>query len=469
MTGTGYGDRDLSHICHKCGGEINQDLLRIAKFKKDSENLIMRDWPLGGTILSTKTGGPDGPVMSEVSSYFNTFPNRLISIALRSKVLELTNLNYYRSPTMLDVRDLIENSIKDKNIVKKVNSKTAFESGALRREERLAVRKMMSRYWENPSVFALELGGAVIRQSVFVDKMYTLDWLHSPAAKETMKRLLVKYQRFVQIMATYPLHVAVPTLDVDLGWHTHQLSPKSYYDYTFDKCKKFIDHDDKMDEDQLNTGFEWTSKTYQKLFQGVYSECTCWYCEGNSPCPLRMWLLLTPPAIRSKHISSAGRIFGTSTHEKVADKFHDSGAAKLCPPDNSAHISAHSAVKALESSTRAVVYDRMRARRQQELDTAYEKACKRAKSKGRPVPSRDAYYYGPWGYPYMMYGPWMAYGYYPGIYAYGDPYCMPMGVGMAGACAAGTCSGGVAAGGCGGAGGCGTGGGCVSLLFILLF
>jgi hypothetical protein len=39
---------------------------------------------------------------------------------------------------------------------------------------------------------------------------------------------------------------------------------------------------------------------------------------------------------------------------------------------------------------------------------------------------------------------------------------MPMGAGMAGACAAGTCSGGVAAGGCGGPGGCGNGGGCVS-------
>ncbi|KAH8774025.1 hypothetical protein BGZ57DRAFT_894252 [Hyaloscypha finlandica] len=444
MTGTGYGDRDLSYICHKCGGEINQDLLRVAKFKKDSENLILRDWPLGGTILSTTTGGPDGPIASEAFTHFNTFPNRLISMALRSKVLELTNPNCYRKPTMLDVRDLIENSIKDKNIVKKVNSKSTFESCALRRQERLAVRKMMSRYWENSSVFALELGGAVIRQSVFVDKMYSLDWLHSPAAKETMKRLLLKYQRFIQIMATYPLHVAVPTLDVDLGWHTHQLSPRPYYDYTVEKCKKFIDHDDKMDEDQLNTSFEWTSKTYQKLFQGVYSECTCWYCE----------------AIRSKHISSAGRLFGTSTHEKVADKFYDSGAAKLCPPDNSAHISAHSAVKALESSTRARVYDAMRARRQQELDTAYDKACRRARNKGRPVPSRDAYYYGPWGYPYMMYGPWMAYGYYPGIYAYGDPYCMPMGAGMAGACAAGTCSGGVAAGGCGGAGGCGTGGGC---------
>jgi hypothetical protein len=179
--------------------------------------------------------------------------------------------------------------------------------------------------------------------------------------------------------------------------------------------------------------------------------------------------LLTNKAIRSKHISNSGRLFGTSTHEKIADKFYDSGAAKLCPPDNSAHISAHSAVKSIETSTRSVVYDAIRARRQQELDRAYEKACKRARAKNRQVPSRDAYYYGPWGYPYMMYGPWMAYGYYPGIYMYGNPYCMPMGAGMAGACAAGTCSGGVAAGGCGGPGGCGNGGGCVSRPLFLFF
>jgi hypothetical protein len=280
MTGIGYGDRDLSYVCHKCGGEVNHDLLKVAKFKREVENLIMRDWPLGGTILSVTTGGPDGPTQSEASSHPNTFPNRLISMGLRSKILELTNPNYYNKPDMTDIRKLIEDGIKDKNLVKHVNGKSGVQTGYLKSQERLAIRKMMSRYWENSSVFALELGGAVIRQSIFVDKMYGLDWLHSPAAKETMKRLLLKYQRFIQIMATYSLHVAVPTLDVDLGWHTHQLSPRPYYNYTMAKCKKFIDHDDKMAEDQLNEGFEWTSKTYQKLFQDVYSECTCWYCEG---------------------------------------------------------------------------------------------------------------------------------------------------------------------------------------------
>jgi hypothetical protein len=111
--------------------------------------------------------------------------------------------------------------------------------------------------------------------------MYSLDWLHSPAARQTITRLLEQYARFIEVMATFPLNSTVPTLDVDHGWHTHQLFPKAYFDYTVVKCRKFIDHNDKIDEDALSAGFEWTSKAYEKLFQEVYSECTCWYCEGK--------------------------------------------------------------------------------------------------------------------------------------------------------------------------------------------
>ncbi|KUJ24676.1 uncharacterized protein LY89DRAFT_605468 [Mollisia scopiformis] len=430
MNGQGFGDRDLSFFCLKCGSEVNHDLLRVTKFKKDTENLIMRDWPLGGTILSPEIGAPVAPTTIEWNTYPYTFPNRLVGLELRAQVIELVNNG---NPTMNDIKELIEGAIKDKSVVKKVNSKSVFESGVLKRQERLAIRKMMSRYWENPSIFALELGGAVIRQSVFVDKMYQIDWLHSPAARQTMDRLLQKYSRFIHIIATYPSNTAVPTLDVDLGWHTHQLSTKSYFDYTMVKCKKYIDHDDKMDEDALSSGFEWTSKTYEKLFNEVYSECTCWYCE----------------AIRSKHISRSNKIFGTSKHEKVLNNFYDSGAAKLCPPDNSAHISSHNAVKVVESEARTAVYAALRRRRELELEEAYKKACKRAQAKGRPIPPRQDYYYGAWGYPYLMYGPWMSYGMMGGVYYAGDPCVMPMGAGMAGNCAAGTCSGGVGAGGCG--------------------
>jgi hypothetical protein len=281
MLGTGYGDRGLSYICHKCGGTINHDLLRVAKFRKDTENLIIRDWPLGGTIIAPSTGTPVTPTaMSQKEPVL--FPNRLVAIELRVPVLELINPRSTNEPTMNDVKNLIENAIANRLIIRKAAAAPTMVVGRLVGAEKLAVRKMMSRYWENTSIFALELGGAVIRQSVFVEKMHDIDWLRSPAARSTMERLLTKYTRFMTIIAENPANVAVPTLDVDLAWHTHQLSPQSYFSYTVEKCRKFIDHDDKIDEDALSTSFEWTSKTYQNLFHEVYSECTCWYCEGNS-------------------------------------------------------------------------------------------------------------------------------------------------------------------------------------------
>lgn len=89
------------------------------------------------------------------------------------------------------------------------------------------------------------------------------------------------------IMTEYPMSLTVPTLDVDLAWHTHQLAPRAYYKFSTyntamstSKEAKFIDHNDKIDEDQLSNSFELTSKTYLEKFNEVYSECTCWYCEG---------------------------------------------------------------------------------------------------------------------------------------------------------------------------------------------
>lgn len=157
--------------------------------------------------------------------------------------------------------------------------------------------------------------------------------------------------------------------------------------------------------------------------------------------------MLTTIAIRAKHSSSAGKFFGTDKHEKVTNNFYDSGAAKLCPPDNSAHISSHNAVRITHSDIRQRVFLTLRARHEIALDDAYKKACKRAAAKGRPVPVRDQYLYGGFGYPYMMYGPYMAYPMMGGYYYAGDPCMMATGAGMHGACAAGTCSGGVAAGG----------------------
>lgn len=127
-----------------------------------------------------------------------------------------------------------------------------------------------------------------------------MDWIHSPAVRGTMMRLILKYGRFTELMALYANHMAVPTLDVDLAWHTQQLSPHAYYQWMVSKTGKFIDHDDKVDENKLSGAFEWTSKAYQDNFNEVYSECTCWYCE----------------AVRASHVSTVGQVFHVSKSEK---------------------------------------------------------------------------------------------------------------------------------------------------------
>ncbi len=261
----------------------------MAKFVQDVKALLVRGLPLPGTVLDPRTGKamlvPDG-VAGELDN--RTFPNRMVQRVLRVQAVELIRPGIDPAPDMTTVRQMIEPVLADPAKLRTINganSPTNFAPYRLQPLARLCVRKMMSRYWDNFSVFALDLSGAVMRQGIFVEKMCKIDWLHSPSARDTMARLLKKYSRFFSIMATHPDKVAVPTLDVDLAWHTHQLKPLAYYSFATRLTRKFIDHDDKMDESVLSDAFEWTSKRYQERYQEVYSECTCWYCEGEHPAP----------------------------------------------------------------------------------------------------------------------------------------------------------------------------------------
>ena len=434
---TGFADKSFIAACNSCSTKIVHESLRLRKFRSDMQNLRNFNIPMPGTLLSLN-GIPEsspsrfGPAQHEVF-----FPNRLILAGLLPDLLEQTDPS--RAYDFDRVRKSVQDGLRDRWLVTKANQ-TAI-SKTLKRGEKIAIRRMMSRYWENSSPFALDLVGAVLRQGVFVEKMKAIDWIHSPALESTMARLIVKYTVFFQIMAQNPGHIAVPTLDVDLAWHTHQLSPAYYYAYSTANCKgEFIDHDDKIEENKLSTAFEWTSKRYQKLTGGeVYSECTCWYCE----------------AIRESHnhqslISSSE----TSRAKSTALGLHDRKDIASNPEKNP-HISAHNAVK-----TESSAGTRIAARQQYKLERDYERAIKRAKGMGKTPPTRDAYAYSyVWGYP--MYMPM----YYPyaadpcisgGMYA-----CNPAGMsttpGAAGNCAVGSCGGGVAAGACASAtGGCGS-------------
>ncbi|KAK0719288.1 hypothetical protein B0H67DRAFT_149849 [Lasiosphaeris hirsuta] len=290
LGGNGYGDGDLHYSCTGCTITLCKELLSVAKFVTDVRTLIgPSNRPMPGTVLDPRTGMPEAPPPDDVRRKMvpRTFPNRLLKSGLnsiRTKMVELITSNSIEEPSMQDVRVEIEQILANKVLLGQLDGFSSVLPGIKYQPTptaRMCIRKMMSRYWENSSIFALDLAGAVMRQGVFIEKMYKLDWLHSPSARDTMQRLITKYKRFIGIMKTFKDKVAVPTLDVDLAWHTHQLSPSAYYTFAVSETGKFINHDDKIPEDTLSVQFEWTSRVYQDLYGEVYSECTCWYCEGT--------------------------------------------------------------------------------------------------------------------------------------------------------------------------------------------
>lgn len=154
-------------------------------------------------------------ILENVSTLDMIFPSRLLQKGELASAFGDPKDPSIATPSA--IRSIFEKAMTTKRY-HTMKAKGSSKSVPITRGERTAVRKMMSCYWDNSSIFSMDLVGAVLRQGVFIGKMHDIDWLHSPALHSTVERLLLKYTRFFQIMAKYPKHVAVPTLDIDLAW-----------------------------------------------------------------------------------------------------------------------------------------------------------------------------------------------------------------------------------------------------------
>ncbi|KAI9369131.1 hypothetical protein BJX61DRAFT_545876 [Aspergillus egyptiacus] len=459
----GYTDKHFRIDCGQCQLGITHESLRVQKFRQDVEELLERRIPMPGTFYNL------GGVPQQLDKHHRRrqsadFPNRLIKAAKRD-IREYMRSTLWVCPSVTMLRDYLGALLRDRGVMIKANPNS---NSSLCREEKVAFRRMMSRYWDNSSQFALDLVGAVVRQGTFIQKMDNIDWLHSPTVTETMHRLIRKYAIFFQIMSSNPGRMAVPTLDVDLAWHTHQLSPRRYFKYSTHRTEQdgkraiFIDHDDKVSEIKLSDAFEWTTKAYRKITDGgIYSECTCWYCEATRASDLQSRLLFPSSSAAKARVAAAN--------------LHDNPAISS-NPDKNPHISAHSAVKLKDAGTSANPNNNPCYLKFFKLRSEYEKSRRRAEKRNKTTAgkgkqrSKDddnndtdvctATYPLMWGYPVYVpyYGPYTCDPSVHGDVYAADPSCMSLQPGLPGNCASGTCGGDVTAGTCGGiAPGCSAG------------
>ncbi|KAF5025921.1 hypothetical protein F66182_1956 [Fusarium sp. NRRL 66182] len=132
----------------------------------------------------------------------------------------------------------------------------------------------------DPHDIVSKLVNNVERQRVFVQKMNRHLWVRSPALKGTLQRAVERYENYLQLFKLYPGKMLVPALDIDLVWHTSQLSAAAYKASMEARCGRFINHDDKIGRSTLVTGNDETQTLYRIHFGQEYSVCLCWECQA---------------------------------------------------------------------------------------------------------------------------------------------------------------------------------------------
>ncbi|KAG0634020.1 hypothetical protein HOY80DRAFT_912777, partial [Tuber brumale] len=168
---------------------------------------------------------------------------------------------------------------------------------------------LQSCYAETPTPHSLNLSLAVLRQGSFVDKMHNQLWIRSPAlmgrlpldsislvrarpktrsvvlinppdTSGFLQRAVNRYESYFSLFKLHPGKILVPTIDIDLVWHSAMLTPITYREYCRNVAGRFIDHNDRLSEGSLDDGIEYTSAAFKEATGGEeYRKCLCWNCE----------------------------------------------------------------------------------------------------------------------------------------------------------------------------------------------
>eukprot|EP01084_Bolivina_argentea_P157053 273683_1 len=132
-----------------------------------------------------------------------------------------------------------------------------------------------------------DIKSAVTRQIKFVDKMNSIQALKNITSLQ-IQQSIQRYYKFLYLMKTNKRHnkkaIYVPTLDLDLIWHSHLLDAENYH-----KMSRFlfpnlsvINHDDNISDEKLNHYRINTQLEWNRLFgQNDYSHNRAFHMPCN--------------------------------------------------------------------------------------------------------------------------------------------------------------------------------------------
>ncbi|KAI0683786.1 hypothetical protein BC835DRAFT_1422969 [Cytidiella melzeri] len=143
----------------------------------------------------------------------------------------------------------------------------------------IRVQRVLSAYTDEKP-FSVDLVNAVMRQCSFVDKMHQFGWtslgfFDSAEDEIVLQHAITRYHGFLDLLSVSQFSFMVPTLDIDLVWHTHQLTGTAYHEDCGEYLNRFVDHDDKIEESFLATSFDESCRAWKERFGAPYTYCGC--------------------------------------------------------------------------------------------------------------------------------------------------------------------------------------------------
>ncbi|KAH7318890.1 hypothetical protein B0J17DRAFT_773168 [Rhizoctonia solani] len=270
---TGFGENDFKAQCRTCMGVIDRttmmvravcdDIFRVLPGLIQSAGSLTSQAFISGTLLNWRTGQPDYE-----------------GAAVGNKVL----LKHFLDSASM--RGMSGNKLA-KSIdysVKKLE--TVLKEALSLRDGGSLVTRILSYYRCPYYPFSIELCGAILRQGGFIDRLFSLGWIEPRTFDQdptVIYRCIARYYAWLEVMSQVSQKMLVPTLDIDLVWHTHQLKQQDYRIWTLDVMGEFVDHDDKVEENKLSDAYDQTAEHWEQRWGVPYHVCGCIHPSQDKP------------------------------------------------------------------------------------------------------------------------------------------------------------------------------------------
>ncbi|CAE6429350.1 unnamed protein product [Rhizoctonia solani] len=314
--GKGYAQSGFSIECQACGENVTKGRLRAERFVKEFvrvRNGIRRGketWFVN-SLINPHTYKPSS---SLASNFTKLCVEGIHDLDENPRLSANVALGSYFDWDLSEAQRLIEAGFK--------------RTGSTRAWMGDSISRLFRAFRHNSSV-SIDLPGSALRQQKFIAQILPL------SSSISVTDLITQYHSFLDLCAHNSGKALVPTLVIDLGWHTHMLSGEVYRNDCWRFFEKVIGHEDKVEEGKLASSFDETARLWRSRFGENYSTCGCTPVQSKPSPSLRFWKKSTP-SLESKpetHPTEHNSIVAVNPKKAVAENRRSRAGSVSVPKD----------------------------------------------------------------------------------------------------------------------------------------